>query len=116
MTLTHNRVDTITRGFIKYLDKTGQLQLLPELARRYLRESKIKFDPNVAKVQAPIRLTSIQIEALTDVLSQLFQRPVQVTSGVRPDLIGGIFIRVGDKVIDLSLKTKLDTLENAFTN
>ena len=116
MTLTHNRVDTITRGFIKYLDKTGQLQLLPELARRHLRESKIKFDPNVAKVQAPVRLTKTQVETLADTLSQLFKRPVQVTPGVRPDLIGGIFIRIGDKVIDLSLKTKLDTLENRLTN
>lgn len=116
MTLTHNRVNTITRGFIKYLTKTGQLELLPEIARRNLRESKIKFDPNVAKVQTPIRLTSTQTEALTDVLSQLFGRPVQVTLGVRPDLIGGIFIRVGDKVIDLSLKTKLNILENTLTN
>ncbi len=116
MTLTHNRVDAITRGFIKYLDKTGQLQLLPELARRYLRASKIKFDPHIASIQVPVPLNPTQVANLSDTLGQLFHRPIKVITQIRTDLIGGMFIRVGDKVIDLSLKTKLDTLENALTN
>ncbi|MBI4035047.1 MAG: ATP synthase F1 subunit delta [Candidatus Chisholmbacteria bacterium] len=114
MTLTHSRVDAITRGFIKYLDKTGQIDLLPELARRHLRESRIKFDPHLAKVQTTIPLTPIQRRQLEDILSQTFHRPIKVKASLRPDLIGGMFIRIGDKVIDLSLKTKLDALQDSL--
>ena len=116
MTLTHSRVDEITRGFIKYLDKTGQIDLLPELARRHLHESRIQFDPNIAKVQTVTPLNQAQRQELASLLSQIFHRPVKVKASLRPDLIGGLFIRIGDKVIDLSLKARLDALQNSLVH
>lgn len=116
MTLTHNRVDTITRGFIRYLTQTGQLGLLPELAKSSLRAAKTQADPHLAQVYAPIPLDKFSVITLEQTLTKLFARPIKVKTALQPDLIGGIFIRVGDKVIDLSLKTKLDTLQNTLTN
>ena len=115
MSLHKLQVDQISKGFIKYLDKTGQLGLLPELARQNLRQSKIQFDPHLAKVQTPISLTPEQIIDLEAALSRLFHRSIKVKNTLNHDLIGGMFIRIADKVIDTSLRTKLDTLQETLT-
>ena len=111
-----NRVDQISKGFLSYLKKTGQLDLLPELARLYLRQVKTKQDPNLAHVYTAIPLSRADLTNLEAVLTQVFSRQIQVKNTLKTDLIGGLYIRIGDKVIDLSLKTKLDSLQNALSS
>ena len=114
MPISHSKIDQITHGFIKYLEKTGQLSLLPELARQHLRAAKTQLDPNVARIQSSVALTAKQIQDLETTLSQLFHRAIAVHNEVRPGLIAGLFIRIGDKVIDTSLKTKLELLRESL--
>ena len=38
-------------------------------------------------------------------------RPVQLTAAVDPALLGGLVVRIGSRMIDASLKTKLHNLE-----
>ena len=114
MPISHSKIDQITHGFIKYLEKTGQLSLLPELARQHLRAAKTQLDPNVARTITSVPLTTQQVHDLATILSQLFHRTIAVHNEVRPGLIGGLFIRIGDKVIDTSLKTKLELLRESL--
>lgn len=114
MPLSHSKIDQITHGFIKYLKKTGQLSLLPELARQHLRAAKTQLDPNVARVLTSVSLTTKQVHDLETILSQLFHRAITVHNEIRPGLIAGLFIRIGDKVIDTSLTTKLELLRESL--
>jgi len=43
-------------------------------------------------------------------LSKMAGRPVVIDSKVDPDILGGVIIRIGDKLIDGSIRTKLQTL------
>ena len=116
MKLLRQRVDDITRGFIRYLTQSGQLDLLPELAKSSLRAAKTQADPHLAQVYAPVPLDKPSLVTLEQTLTQLFARPIKVKLELQPDLIAGMFIRVGDKVIDLSLRTKLIALKEKISN
>ena len=56
--------DVITKGFIQYLEKSGQLHKLPVLAKDHIRLSRTLYDPNLAVVQTCVPLSQVDQKAL----------------------------------------------------
>ena len=74
------------------------------LKKRYLGE-------DVALVQTAVPLTIEEEDELNDRLAKIFGRYLKLEIEVNPELIGGIVIKVGDKIIDRSILGKLKKLE-----
>ena len=55
-------------------------------------------------------LSSDQVASLEQQLSTAFGKRVQAVASVDPNLIGGVVVRVGDKLIDGSVRTRLKQL------
>jgi F-type H+-transporting ATPase subunit delta len=79
---------------------------LAELARR-----RGEIAAEVTSAQA---LTAAQAEAVTAALRQSVGSKVTVETRVDPSLLGGMVVRVGSRMVDSSLKTKLQKLELAM--
>jgi F-type H+-transporting ATPase subunit delta len=62
------------------------------------------------RVAAPLDDQTVQ--ALHDALIRVFKRPLELDIEVKPDILGGVWVRVGDTVIDGSLTGKLETLRH----
>jgi len=103
--------DAITKGFISYLEKSGQLAKLPHLAKEQVQASRVLFDPNLAVVQTVIKLQPQEIKSLQNQLETIFKRPIKITNNINPNLLGGMYIRIGDQIIDLSLKSKINSVK-----
>ena len=63
-----------------------------------------------AFVVTPVALTADQTETLTDTLSSLIDRRVELDVKEDPSLIAGIQVRLGDKVIDNSIRQQLSEI------
>jgi len=61
----------------------------------------------VAHVTAAAQLSDAQRTRLTEVLSRVYGHPVSVQLHVDPELVGGLWIAVGDEVIDGSIASLL---------
>ena len=48
---------------------------------------------------------------MRDAVAGYAGRPVQLTAAVDPTLLGGLVVRIGSRMVDASLKTKLHNLE-----
>ena len=59
-------------------------------------------------------LDDAQTAALTDQLRKVMGAKVQVEATVDPSLLGGLIVKVGSRMIDTSLKTKLNALKYAM--
>ncbi len=68
----------------------------------------------IAKITSAQKLSSDQLASLKENLKKSLGRPVEVETRVDPDLLGGFIVRVGSKLYDSSLKTKLDDLKIAL--
>lgn len=66
----------------------------------------------IAKVESVISLEKEQIKDLEIKLNKLTGKTVTVNNIINPDIVGGLVIRVGDKIIDGSVKLKLENLKN----
>jgi len=62
---------------------------------------------SVALVTAAAPLTAAQERRLTEDLSRIYDRAIDVQVELDPDLLGGLVIRVGDEVIDGSVAARL---------
>lgn len=107
--------DLVTQGFIQYLEKSGQLHKLPHLAKDHIRLSRSLYDPNLAIVQSAVPLSPQDKKLLSSKLEHIFHRPITIENRINKDLIAGLFIRLGDQIIDLSVKTRLLRLKDQLT-
>lgn len=110
MAHTKSDIDAITKGFISYLEKTGQLSKLPYLAKEQVQASRTLFDPNLAFVTTVVKLQAKEIDLLKTRLEKLLDRPIKIKNQLDATIIAGLKIRVGDEIIDLSLRHQLGLL------
>lgn len=66
----------------------------------------------VAKVESVIPLEANEIKNLEAKLNQVTGKTVTVNNVINPDIMGGLVVKVGDKVIDGSIKRKLENLKH----
>ncbi|MFT4147183.1 MAG: F0F1 ATP synthase subunit delta [Micrococcaceae bacterium] len=73
-----------------------------------IAEEKHEF---IAVVDTAIALTSQQEETLKTKLSKMYGRPITLNIREVPDLVGGIRVRVGNDVMDGTVKSRVETLQ-----
>ena len=67
-----------------------------------------------AEVTSAKALTKTQETKLSKVLSAQVGKDVKLNTAVDESLIGGLIVKVGSKMIDTSVKSKLSALQNAM--
>jgi F-type H+-transporting ATPase subunit delta len=67
-----------------------------------------------AKVTTAAPLTEAQAKSLAAALATAIGRDPQIETIVDPAILGGVKVRVGSRLYDASLKTKLDSLKFAL--
>ena len=91
-----------------------RLFVLPQLVRT-LRE-KIAEDKGevTAEVTSAKALTKTQSDKLAKSLKATMGKDVTLQTTVDESLIGGLIVKVGSKMIDTSIRSKLNSLQNAM--
>ena len=64
----------------------------------------------VATVQTAVPLDDALRSKIEEQIGSIMQKQVRLSESVDPDLIGGMVIRVGDRVFDSSVSNRLDTM------
>ncbi len=67
-----------------------------------------------ADVASAKKLTDVQTRALKATLKSAIGQDIQVSTQVDPSLLGGLVVKVGSRMIDTSLRTKLNNLKIAM--
>jgi F-type H+-transporting ATPase subunit delta len=80
----------------------------------YLAELSQRRGEITAEVTSARALNDEQLQQLTESLRAKLGGKVAVEPNVDPSLIGGLVVRVGSRMIDASLKTKLQRLQSAM--
>jgi len=68
-----------------------------------------------AAITSAFPIDSAQVDSIVTTLSQRYGQSIKASVVVDPELIGGISIRIGDEVIDASVRGKLAQLASALT-
>lgn len=102
------------RNFVKILVENQRLLLLPEMVAIFeALRAEAEKTVNVV-VDSAFELTTAQQEKIISSLKARLGREIKLVCQVNKDLLGGVVIRAGDKVIDGSARTRLGELANAL--
>lgn len=68
----------------------------------------------IAEVTSAKALTKTQSDKLAASLKKTFGKDIVINAAVDESIIGGLIVKVGSKMIDTSIKSKLSNLQNAM--
>lgn len=107
-------IDGLTKNFLGVLAANRRLALLPAVIRDFAALNAARKGEVTATVTAAHKLTAAQHEALAAKLKAGIGCEVVLNVNIDPSILGGLVVRVGSRMIDSSLKTRLDMLGQAL--
>ena len=108
------RLDPITANFLGVLARNRRLSQLGNVIRAFDMLAARHRGEITAEVVSARPLGDDQIAALKANLGARMGRDVAVDLSVDPSILGGLVVKVGSRMIDGSIRTKLNTLAHAM--
>ncbi len=107
-------VDEIMGNFLNLLVQKKRAEILPEIAEAY--KVMVDEEKNVSHgtVVSAVELNDALKKNVRTVLEKLTGKKVELTTSVDPSILGGIIAKVGDLVLDGSIKTQLAGLKDSI--
>lgn len=102
------------RNTMMMLCERRRLRILPEVAL-FLREmSDLRAGVVHAEVTTSIAMSDAYYERLRLLLEKMTGRSVLLDKKIDPTMIGGVTTRIGDRIIDGSIRARLQSLKSAL--
>jgi ATP synthase F1 delta subunit len=102
--------DEVLVNFLELLIEKHRMPVVFRIRRVYdtLWEEENRLLP--VHVTSAVDLDRDVVEQIGDRIAEQTGRKVELSSEVQPDILGGIVVRVGNSVIDASIRSRLDQL------
>lgn len=111
--LTSSHAAPELHAFIGALIGAGRVQLYPvfvEAFARLINEATGVID---ADIVTAVAVDTEVVAKLTASLEKILGTKIHASQQVDPELLGGFVVRLGNRMIDMSVKTKLDALSKS---
>ena len=104
----------LTAKFVLLLAQKRRLPALNQIIQAYEHRVATARGETEAEVTAARDLSDAELAELKTVLKSRLGKEPRLHAKVDPTLLGGLFVKVGSRMIDSSLRTKLDGLRAAM--
>ena len=103
------------RGLVQALTGNKRLEALPMVAAQFERLKAEREGAMDAEIASAYALEGAELASLVADLERRFQKKIRPQVTIDQSLIGGARVRVGDLVIDGSVRGKLEAMRNGLT-
>ncbi|WP_230658337.1 F0F1 ATP synthase subunit delta [Psychrobacter sp. I-STPA10] len=110
-----NKATASIKNFIIQLAQQERLALIPQVYEQYRLQREQALKEVNAYITSAYALTIAQRELIKKRLEQSLNATVNIHESVDPSLVAGATIKIGDKVVDDSVKGKLKQLKTQLT-
>ena len=103
-------IDPMVQNLLAVLVSRGIVGLIPDVEAAYQRLLNQHRGREQVEVRSAVPLEDAETEKIARFLAELISKEVVLDTSVDPSILGGLVIKVGDKLIDGSARTKLEEL------
>jgi F-type H+-transporting ATPase subunit delta len=89
----------------------GRIAALPEIAAQYRQLVSARSGVFDALIESAFPIDGAQLPGVVSKLEKRFGRKLNASVQLKPELIGGIRVVVGDEVLDTSVKARLEQMK-----
>ena len=109
--LKNAEVGGLTTSFFGLIAKNRRLFAAPDMIKAFRSLAADSRGEVTAQVTSAAALSDEQIAGVKAALKAAIGKDVDLDSRVDPSILGGLVVKVGSRMIDSSLKTKLSTMK-----
>ncbi len=107
-------ISGIAANFVKLVAQNRRLFALPSICAAFTALVSASRGQSVAQVTVAEPLSDTYYAALKEALAQKTGKDVSLDVSVDPSILGGLIVKVGSRMVDASLKTKLNSIRHAM--
>ena len=104
----------VAANFLRVVAANRRLFAVAEIIRGFNRLVAAHKGEVTAQVTVAEQLNDARMNEIRDALKQVTGKDVQIDVDVDPSIIGGIKVKVGSRMVDASLRTKLNSIKFAM--
>jgi F-type H+-transporting ATPase subunit delta len=111
--------DIVSRPVLNLIDlmlRRGRIEQLPRLADEFRRLDNAGQGISLATATSASPLSPDEVRALTERMEQYTGGQIELDLKVDPSLLGGLVVQVGDRLIDGSVRSRLERLRNQLVS
>jgi F-type H+-transporting ATPase subunit delta len=104
----------LAANFLLLVARNRRLFAVRDMVRAYRALVARHKGEVAAEVITAVPLREDQLAALKEALKSVTKQEVQIDLKVDPAIIGGLIVKVGSRMVDSSLRTKLNAMKQAM--
>jgi len=112
--LSKRKADNITNTFLKVISRNKRFAKLSSIIFQFMNINSQKRGDVLADVTSADELSDNQKNGIRDQLKQTLGKKLSLNFNVDRKIIGGLIVKVGSKMVDSSLATKINKLKIAM--
>lgn len=103
-------------NLLRLMLRRGRIQELPRLAAEFRRLDDERQGVARASITSTLPLEPDEVSALKERLASSTDRRIELDLTVDPNLLGGLVVRLGDLLVDGSVRSRLERLRNRLVS
>ncbi|MEK7820553.1 MAG: F0F1 ATP synthase subunit delta [Pseudomonadota bacterium] len=112
--MTEAKIGPLTRNFIGLATTKRRLAQLPDMIGAFRARLAARSGEVTAHVTSAKPLSKAQTDALVESLKKALGAKIAIEARVDPNLLGGLVVKVGSRMVDGSLRSRLNRLRIAM--
>jgi len=108
------QIEGLTANFLKLIARNSRLFAAPDMIKAFRALLARHRGQTGAEVTSAVPLEEGQVRALQAALTAALHKNVQLDQKVDATLLGGLVVKVGSRMVDSSLRTKLNSLKHVM--
>jgi F-type H+-transporting ATPase subunit delta len=112
--LEQMEIEGLTANFLKLITRNRRLFAAPDMIKAFRALLARHRGQTSAEVTSALPLSEGQLRALQTSLKAALHKEIQLDQKVDATLLGGLVVKVGSRMIDSSLRTKLNSLKQTM--
>jgi F-type H+-transporting ATPase subunit delta len=106
-------VDPTVGNFLELLVENHRMPAIFRVKREFERlwEQENRLLP--VTITSAVALDEATVKSIGDAIGQQTGQQVQLTADVDPDVLGGLVVRVGNSILDASIRNRLENLRRS---
>jgi F-type H+-transporting ATPase subunit delta len=107
-------IEGLAARFLKFVTSNRRLFAAPDMIRGFRKLVAVHRGETQATITVAERPSDAHLAAIKDALKVVTKKDVQVEVKVDPSIIGGLVVKLGSRMVDTSLRTKLNAIKLAM--
>ena len=106
------KIDDQLLSFLLILIEKGRFLYLREKLNEMEKIHREKNNTLLAMIKTAVPLLDSEMENLNRILEKKYNKKIIITAEVDKSILGGVYVRIGNDVIDDTVKSKIDEMKD----